>query len=246
MQKIKVTNVSKRGDKRRVYDLSVQDNHNFFIDEGSGETLTHNCDQLSPAAQMALRNPMVEYSATTRFILTANYPERIADPIHSRVQDFEITPPSEREAARLLDSILKAESVEFSMDDAVRIIRRHYPDLRKILNTAQRMTSDGVLTLQESAVSADRFSRDVVEALGDTSKEARDVYETVRKLVANQNVRHFEDTYRYMYDNLDAFAPSSKASTIMNIAQAQYRGQIAPDKEINFMDTIVRIAGDIR
>ena len=48
--------------------------------------LLDEADALTPAAQAALRGVMEEYHQTARFILTANYPNRIIPAIHSRCQ----------------------------------------------------------------------------------------------------------------------------------------------------------------
>ena len=45
-------------------------------------------------SQKTLRPIMETYALRTRFILTANYKERIIQPIHSRCQTFEVSPPS--------------------------------------------------------------------------------------------------------------------------------------------------------
>ena len=50
-------------------------------------------DGLTQDAQRALRNTMEEYSAFTRFILTANYNHRVIPAIQSRCQSFDLTPP---------------------------------------------------------------------------------------------------------------------------------------------------------
>ena len=82
MQKLKVKNIKKLNEKQNVYDLTVQENHNFFI--GKNQILTHNCDYMSTNAQAALRNLMETYSQHTRFILTCNYVEKIIEPLISR------------------------------------------------------------------------------------------------------------------------------------------------------------------
>jgi hypothetical protein len=53
MKKILIKKINKLPTSRQVYDLVVPDNHNFFI--GKTETLTHNCDYMTHAAQAALR-----------------------------------------------------------------------------------------------------------------------------------------------------------------------------------------------
>ena len=50
------------------------------------------CDGITIDGQRALRNTMEEYSAYTRFILTANYKHKIIPPIQSRAQCFDLNP----------------------------------------------------------------------------------------------------------------------------------------------------------
>jgi replication factor C small subunit len=67
MIKLRIKSIKKK-DKCQVYDLTVDDNHNFFITDK--QILTHNCDYLSPNAQAALRGVLEEYHETARFVLT--------------------------------------------------------------------------------------------------------------------------------------------------------------------------------
>ena len=63
-------------------------------------------DYLTPQAQTTLRHTIEACSATTRFILTCNYLERIISPLQSRCQTFEIIPPSKREVWQKCKTIL--------------------------------------------------------------------------------------------------------------------------------------------
>ena len=56
MQKLAIKSIKKVQGHRRVYDLSVDSNHNFVI--GNNKLLTHNCDYMSPNAQAMLLNMM--------------------------------------------------------------------------------------------------------------------------------------------------------------------------------------------
>jgi len=70
-------------------------------------------DAVTPDGQRALRNMMEAYSDTTRFILTANYIERIIEPLVSRTQVYKLTPPSKKEAAKRMADILKNEETPY-------------------------------------------------------------------------------------------------------------------------------------
>ena len=63
-------------------------------------------DYITPQAQAALRNVMETYSVKTRFVLTANYAERIIDPLKSRCQTFHIEPPSKGDVAKHIAGLL--------------------------------------------------------------------------------------------------------------------------------------------
>ena len=99
------------------------------------------CDEFdgaTPNAQSALRNIMETYSKNTRFILTCNYVERVIEPIQSRCQVFNVRPPSKKEVAEKLVSILEAESVKYEIPDVATIVESCYPDIRKCINYTQR------------------------------------------------------------------------------------------------------------
>lgn len=239
MEEVKVTNTSKREESSHVYDLSVQGNSNFFV--GEEEVLTHNCDALTKDAQKALRNPMVDYADHTRFILTANHPEDIHPAIKSRAQEIEIEPHSRKESWKALVRILEQEDVEYDEEDVKKVVDEYYPDLRKIINAAQKLTSGGVLRYDEDQLLHDDFNEKVVQLL-QASQGTEQGFEAIRKLVQNEGVKRFGDTYKYLYDNMGEFAAAGeKPQVILAIADAQQRSQSAPDREINFMDCIVKI-----
>ena len=78
--------------------------------------LLDEADYLSPNAQAALRGVMEEYHATSRFILTCNYPNRIIPAIHSRCQGFHVERTDQTEFTARVATILVEENVEFDLD----------------------------------------------------------------------------------------------------------------------------------
>ena len=95
------------------------------------------------ASQVILLNMMETYSLNTRFILTGNYPERLIEPLRSRLQEFDLVPPSKKVIAGHVDNILNEENIKHTPEDIVNIVKKFYPDFRRIINACQKYTVDG-------------------------------------------------------------------------------------------------------
>lgn len=221
-----------RDDVMEFVHLAVHDLKIIVLDE---------FDNFTPDAQKALRNPMVDFADNTRFILTANHPEDIHPAIKSRVQEIEIEPHSEKESWKILVRILEEEGVEYEAEDAQKLVKEYYPDLRKIINSAQNLTVGGELTYDQSRLLQDDFADKVVQLL-DRATSTDQGYKAIRKLVQNEGVQKFGSVYRYLYDNLDGFlSDNQKPQAILTIRDAMDKAQTVPDKEINFMDCAVKL-----
>ncbi len=122
------------------------------------------CDYISPNAQAALRNVMEIFSKHCRFILTCNYVERIIDPIQSRCQSFQIIPPSKSDVAKHLHSILIKENIMDSIEDIKVLVDTGYPDIRRVINSAQRNVVNGKLKLDTSSIITFISLKPIVEA----------------------------------------------------------------------------------
>ena len=108
--------------------------------------LLDEADYLSPNAQAALRGVMEQFSSTSRFILTCNYPNRIIPALHSRCQTFHVTKTDPIEFMGRLVTILDKENVSFEPDTLDTYVKIAYPDLRKCINLVQQNSVDNVLT----------------------------------------------------------------------------------------------------
>ena len=207
------------------------------------------CDYITPNAQAALRNLMETFSKHTRFILTCNYVERIIDPIQSRCQPFQIVPPSRKEVAVHLTNILKEESVTFEMDDVATLVNGGYPDIRRVINFAQRQVVDGKLSIdQDNLVAVDLnvnvFSSQIVNVLKTQSK--KDAFVTIRKMLADNQISDFADLFRLLYDEVDDYGKGHIAECILTIAKYQLSDAQVVDKEINAMAMLIELLGVIK
>jgi len=122
-------------------------------------------DYITPQAQATLRNTIEACSATTRFIFTCNYLERIISPLQSRCQTFEITPPSKGDVLDTLKNILANEGIEANESIAMKVIDTHYPDIRKIINTIQGSIVEGQIKIDDNSLKNSQLGGLVVDAL---------------------------------------------------------------------------------
>jgi len=194
------------------------------------------CDYLTPNAQAALRNLMETFSKHCRFILTCNYVERIIDPIQSRCQSYKVVPPSKKEVAQQMVNILTQENCTFELDDIALIVNAGYPDIRRVINSAQRQIVDGKLKIDTTSVIQNNYKLQLLEMLSSNAK-----LNDIRKLIADNSISDYSEIYRLLYDEVDNYGKGKQAECIMNIAEAQYQDVHVVDKEINFMSLIIRL-----
>ena len=129
------------------------------------------CDYITPNAQAALRNLMETFSKHCRFILTCNFVERIIDPIQSRCQSFQIIPPDRKQVAIHVSDILQKENVNAKVDDIVTIVNGGFPDLRRVINGAQRQVVNGELVIDEGMSIQNDYKNQVLEILKTQDKK---------------------------------------------------------------------------
>ena len=171
-------------------------------------------DYMTPNAQAILRNLMETFSKHCRFILTCNYVERVIPAIQSRCQTFQIIPPSKKEVAMQLNSILLKEKIQFSLPDLVPIIDSVYPDIRKIINTCQLNSSKGVLKVNVSSIIDSDVKTKLVEILS-SKLDSRNMYVNSRQLIADSGIQDFAELYTYLYEKVDVFADGNTAGIII-------------------------------
>ena len=202
------------------------------------------CDYITPNAQAALRNLMETFSKHCRFILTCNYVERIIDPIQSRCQSFQIIPPSKKEVAIHLSTILNNENVKFKVDDIATIINSGYPDIRRVINTAQRNVVNNFLKLDKGSVIQNDYKLKLLEIL--KIQDKRNAFKNIRQLIADSQITDYADLFRLLYDEVDGYGKGHVAECILIIARYELSDSQVVDKEINIMAMLIELLGVIK
>ena len=202
------------------------------------------CDYVTPNAQAALRNLMETFSKHCRFILTCNYVERIIDPIQSRCQSFQIIPPSKNEVAKHLHNILIQENVIDSPEDIKVLVESGYPDIRRVINSAQRNVVKGRLKLDTSSIIQNDYKLKLLKILETQNK--KNAFKEIRQLLADNKITDFADLFRLLYDEVDDYGKGHVAECILIIARYEISDSQVVDKEINVMAMLIELLGVIK
>ena len=190
-------------------------------------------DFLTIQAQASLRNVIETFSRTTRFILTCNFIERIIDPLQSRCQTLKVVPPNKLDILKHLVKIVKRENISTVEDDLRIIVDNNYPDVRKMLNTIQVSTTDNKLNLDTTALVSSNYIKDVLKELSNGKS-----WTNIRQIIANANVKDFEELYRTLYEKSSEYAPGKEGMVAFHINEYSYQSNFRIDKEINCMALI--------
>tara|TARA_S200002703_G_scaffold114877_1_gene100386 strand:- start:9650 stop:10588 length:939 start_codon:yes stop_codon:yes gene_type:complete len=200
-------------------------------------------DYLNPqSTQPALRNFMEEFSKNCGFILTCNFKNRIIAPLHSRcsVVDFTIPKSEVTEMAaefyKRCKEILKMENVEFDNQVLAEVIKKYFPDNRRILNELQRYGTGGQIDVGILSSVGDVSISDLVKSLRD--KE----FTNMRKWVATNIHNDVSTIFRKIYDSASDFLqPQSIPQLVTIIADYQYKSAFVVDQEINLVACLTEI-----
>ena len=202
------------------------------------------CDYITPNAQAALRNLMETFSKHCRFILTCNFVERIIDPIQSRCQSFQIIPPSKKEVAKHIHDILLKENVMSNMEDLKVLIDSGYPDIRRVINVAQRNVVKNKLKLDTTSIIQNDYKLKLLKIL--KTQDKKTAFKDIRQLLLDNKITDFADLFRLLYDEVDDWGKGHVAECILVIARYELSDSQVVDKEINAMAMLIELLGVIK
>jgi replication factor C small subunit len=195
-------------------------------------------DYITAQAQAALRNVMETYSAKTRFILTANYAERIIDPLKSRCQTFHIEPPAKGDVAKHLAWILDQEEIKYELPNIASLVKTYYPDIRKIINATQQSIDDNNVLNPGALVPNVEGVLSAIIAHLKAKKPTS--WADVRQAIADADINDFVPLYTGLYERANEYT-KSPADVAIHSAQYLWQNNTIADKEINFMAFISQI-----
>lgn len=203
-------------------------------------------DQLTDDAQHAFRRVMEQYSSTCRFILAANYSNRIIEPIQSRCAVFRFKPLLKNHVIQYLRMISEREGLQVSDEALEAIYEFSEGDMRKAINSLQAAASMSK-KIDEKAVyrvlgyvSRGEVRKILELALSGKFTEARD---EVRKLLYVQGLMGSDiisAIYRELfYLNL---SEEDKLELLDLLGEIDYRVSEGATPEVQLMAFLARLA----
>lgn len=203
--------------------------------------LLDEADAISKEGQMALRNVMEEYASNTRFILTCNYQYKLCEPLQSRCQIFDITPPLPS-VVNIVVNILKSEKIQIDREQKSKLliyIKRHYPDLRRIINDIQKFSYTGSLKIDLDSVSS--ITQTLFEKIVN-----KDSIQNLRKYII-ENESMFSSNYlqlmRQLFEEIfnSNITELNKNTCLTKISKYMFKDNFMIDKEINFISCVLEL-----
>lgn len=191
-------------------------------------------DYLNPnSTQPALRNAIEEFAGNCSFIFTCNYKNRIIDPLHSRcaVVDFTLRNGEKAKMAsqfmKRITNILGDEKIEYDNKVIVELIKKHFPDFRRVINELQRYSNFGKIDIGILAQIGDVPIEKVVGFIHEKN------FKEIRKWIATNDVDS-NTLFRKLYDTLyEKLKSHSIPKAVLILADYQYKAAFVSDQEIN-------------
>lgn len=203
-------------------------------------------DGISAASQQALRGVINEYADNASFILTANFRNKIIEPLISRLVEIKfLFDKSEKSALavglyKFLITRLEEAGTKYDKGAVQTFIKDRLnrgTDIRKMIIDAQVISNTGVF----ETGSLIRIEESRLEEILQLVRQKN--FDEIRTWVGeNSDITHAEVT-RYIYDRVKDFAGPHKRPVIVSMLnEYQFKDAFVVDKEINTATLLSEIA----
>ena len=198
-------------------------------------------DYLNPnSTQPALRAFIEEFSANCRFILTCNFKNRIIPPLHSRtaVIEFKLPKADKPKIAaaffKRVTEIMSIEKIEADGKVIAKVIEKHFPDYRRVLNELQRYSASGKIDEGIFVNLSESNMQELIASLKDGD------WKKMRTWVVNNIDNDPGTIFRKLYDTLTDQV-KQVPQLILLLADYQYKAAFCADQEINLVACLTEI-----
>ncbi|URC15187.1 DNA polymerase clamp loader subunit [Paraglaciecola Antarctic GD virus 1] len=218
----------------------------YSIDGRNKVVILDEFDQTSDSFQKAFRGFIEEFS-TVRFILTANYVNKVIKPIRSRmsVEDF-VFPDDERlslikQGIIRCGKILALENIPCDNKKVLmELVRRNYPDNRSVLVDLQKYSRTG--QIDEGILGKIVANDDISEFISHIQSKSFASARALIPMYANDYTNFIGQMYRKGILHIDK---KSTGEFILILAEnMKYAGQVA-DMELHIASLVIELMSEV-
>lgn len=202
-------------------------------------------DFLNPnSTQPALRAFIEEFSESARFILTANYLDKIIEPLQDRLMDYNFDDIFNDNKSLVKDiylrcaDILEEQSVTFEKADLIYLIKHFYPSTRSIVKKLQQFSYSGTLVINKERLDSDTIINTIINTIMTSN------FDEMRKAIIN--ISDPAMLFTELYDRLDDFPIEKRPPMLILIAKYQSWDGNVRDRVINIASLCTELMGLLR
>ena len=215
---------------------------------GKKVVILDEADYLNPqSTQPALRGFIEEFHKNCRFILTCNFKNRLIEPLHSRFSTIEFRIANKDKpklASKLFERavyILKEQNVDYDEPVLAELIKKHFPDFRKLINELQRYSVSGKIDAGILVNISDENLKTLLSHL--KGKDFTEMRKWVVQNLDNDPVKIFRRIYDSMYEHLQ---PATIPHAVLIIADYQYKSAFVADQEVNLVACLTELMSQVK
>jgi DNA polymerase III delta prime subunit len=193
------------------------------------------------STQPALRGFIEQFSKNARFILTANYKEKIIPAVKDRLQIYDFDEIFNENKILIKDiyiraeKILENENISYNQDDLKTIVKNNYPSFRTIVKKLQQYSFSSKLDIHENIINSDNIMDILVTNI--IEKNFNEIMKNLSKLSDTSLI------YTYIYDNIGKFPMEKHPAIVIVLAKYQANDSLVRDKMVNTAACLTEIMG---
>ena len=215
---------------------------------GKKVVILDEADYLNPTStQPALRGFIEEFHNNCRFIFTCNFKNRLIPALHSRfsIIEFRIVDKDKpRLASKLFkraELILEEHNISYDGKVLAELIKKHFPDFRKVINELQRYSVSGTIDAGILVQLSDESFKILLSHL--KKKDFSGMRKWVIQNQDNDPVKLLRKLYDSLYENLE---PQTIPHAVIILAEYQYKSAQVADQEINTVACFTELMSQVK
>ena len=214
--------------------ISLEASHKFVIYDES--------DSLTQDAQLALRSTIEDVSKNCTFILTANMPNRLINPILSRCHHIDLSVENSKDVmtqmVKMCIRILKNENVEFDQKAIVKIVKSNFPDFRKTINSLQEHGMSGRIDMEAASKIQKNSNEEFYKIL--KSKKFKDMH-----ICVLENIKDYNSFMMNFWSEAPKiFTPSTLPYAAVYLDEAQEKIDRVANPNLTMVSTFAKIMSE--